>query len=62
MVETLRSKAPYQSWAKFRVTKEELAEAVQQVMDDPMAQGTHDELNVIIQKDRGRGRRRAVAL
>lgn len=58
-VETPRSKALYQRWVKFRVTKEEFAEAVQQVMDDPMAQGTPDEINDIILKNRSGVRKRS---
>lgn len=53
-VDTDRSKALYQRWVKFGVTKEEFAKAVQQ--------GTPDEINAVIQKHRGRGRKRAVVL
>ncbi len=62
-VETDRSKALYERWVKFGVSKEEFADALQAVMEDPKAEGKPDEINAIIQKHRngggGAGRKRS---
>lgn len=54
-IETDRSKALYERWVKFGVCKEEFGDALYQLVNDPKAEGTPDELNAIIQNNRKGG-------